>query len=376
MVCSHLTRLGITANKFESTSDDNIALNNANLVVTDHKTWHQIHPIIEKTNPDIKGLILLPLTNSLMLPDRPGWTSITLPVTSNALKAALNEIDEEHPLSFEIPDSDQEKSAVTAKVLIAEDVEINQKIATEMLSLLGCDVIIAEDGLQAVSLFKSYKFDLIFMDCQMPVMDGFEAARNIRALEEESGAKKTPIIALTAGVSPEDKARCNQAGMTGYLPKPFTISDLSGVLRRHRPDTKKVEFKIITSKEGIDNVESKEIINAAPINNIREVEHQTGRPLLSNILDGFSNQMPQKLAELSAAIRNSDYEGTYKAAHAIKSMSANIGAEKVRHICAKIELDGKAQKKGISNTSLIELEAAYEEFLQEFTRCYLLEKEA
>lgn len=107
------------------------------------------------------------------------------------------------------------------KILVVEDNKVNQLVAVTRLEKLGYDVEIANDGKAAVETFQRQHYDLILMDCQMPVMDGFEATTLIRQLESRHGRPHTPIIALTAHVAPEDMSLCLQVGMDGFLRKPL-----------------------------------------------------------------------------------------------------------------------------------------------------------
>lgn len=118
------------------------------------------------------------------------------------------------------------------RVLLAEDNDINQMIAHRMLKQLNCEVVAVSDGKEALEAFRTNHFDCIFMDCQMPGMDGFEATAKIRAIEASSGKDRIPIIAFTANVSPEDKERCKAAGMDTHLGKPVTIKSISDALTR------------------------------------------------------------------------------------------------------------------------------------------------
>jgi signal transduction histidine kinase/CheY-like chemotaxis protein len=115
-------------------------------------------------------------------------------------------------------------------VLLAEDNIINQKVAQAILTREGCSVDVAENGVQAVEMATAKAYDLILLDCQMPEMDGFQAAATIRKLEE--GERRTPIIAATASAFVEDKARCLEAGMDGHISKPISKAAVAAVLER------------------------------------------------------------------------------------------------------------------------------------------------
>ena len=116
------------------------------------------------------------------------------------------------------------------RVLLAEDNLVNQKLASTLLRKLECIVDVAQNGLEAVMLFESNRYDVILMDCQMPEMDGFEATTAIRCLEQ--GRERTFIAAMTANALDGDRERCLHVGMDDYITKPVRPSVLEGVLRK------------------------------------------------------------------------------------------------------------------------------------------------
>ena len=262
--------------------------------------------------------------------------------------------------------------------------EINQRIATEMLQILNFSVVIAQNGEEAVQKFLENDFDLIFMDCQMPLMDGFEATTKIRELEESKEKDRTPIIALTAGSGKEDRLRCLKSGMDDYLTKPFSISELQKTIfqyiskRPNRPESVPVNRPIEAEpadRSKLSGVAS-DILNARAIENIRSIEMQTGKPLLPSILDGFIRQMGEKLSEIAANAEANDSEKLYRTAHAIKSMSANIGAERVRVISAGIEKNARNGIIDDIDQSITELRISYDDFVDAFRDQYLTTKKA
>lgn len=117
--------------------------------------------------------------------------------------------------------------AATLRILVVDDQRINQVVARGLLEKQGHEVVVAENGRLALELFHREAFDVVFMDVQMPEMDGLETAAAIRAFEAEEGRPRTPIIALTALVQPEDRQACLDAGMDHYLTKPVQGVDLS-----------------------------------------------------------------------------------------------------------------------------------------------------
>lgn len=122
------------------------------------------------------------------------------------------------------------------RVLVAEDCAINQMVAESMLTEMGCTVTVVDNGLLAVESVNTDQFDVLLMDCQMPVMDGYEATRRIRESEKSlAPSLHLPICALTANTLPEDRIRCQECGMDDFLGKPFDMDALSQMLLRHRP---------------------------------------------------------------------------------------------------------------------------------------------
>ncbi len=121
-------------------------------------------------------------------------------------------------------------AGVGARILVVEDNPLNQKVAVAMLERLGYGTEIASSGKDALRFVDEGKYDLIFMDCQMPEMDGFETTRELRALEGDSA--HTPIVAMTAHATTEDRNRCLEAGMDDYIAKPIRLEALRKILER------------------------------------------------------------------------------------------------------------------------------------------------
>ena len=121
------------------------------------------------------------------------------------------------------------------RVLLVEDNLINQQVANSMLGAMGCEVEIASNGREAVDLLDQAAFDIVLMDCQMPVLDGYQATAEIRNRETTQMTARQTIIALTANAMPEDRDRCIAAGMDDYLSKPYTVDKLREILEAWLP---------------------------------------------------------------------------------------------------------------------------------------------
>ena len=128
------------------------------------------------------------------------------------------------------PGTEPSSNPAVGRVLLVEDHPVNQAYARDALVSMGCRVDLANNGREAVEMFRAREYELVLMDCQMPELDGWEATRQIRAME--GAGKRVYIAALTAGVYEGDRARCLEAGMDDFLAKPFRIQDLKRLLER------------------------------------------------------------------------------------------------------------------------------------------------
>jgi two-component system, sensor histidine kinase len=123
-----------------------------------------------------------------------------------------------------------ESELLNGTVLVVEDNDVNRMIARQTLQTLGLEVVEAGDGAQALAMLDEQKVDLVLMDCQMPIMDGYAAARAIRDKEARGALVRLPIVALTADAFDDDAARSREAGMDAHLPKPYTRDQLRAIL--------------------------------------------------------------------------------------------------------------------------------------------------
>jgi len=217
------------------------------------------------------------------------------------------------------------------------------------------------------------------MDCQMPVLDGYAATREIRAFESQSSLNSTPIIAITAGSDELDQKRCLEAGMNDYINKPFSLSDIKTIIDTYIEPVQSSgsqtspEIKAQLKPGALETVEFTEeqeaeydVLNISAIESIKDIERQTGRRILPSIFSGYNEQMSEKIVELKQHLETGDSILLYKTAHAIKSMSANIGAERVRHIGSFIEKRGREGDIAELQAIVKQLVDAYEEFNREF----------
>ena len=223
----------------------------------------------------------------------------------------------------------------TASVLLVEDNAINQQVAVTILHKQGYKVDIASDGLQAFLLFQANKYHVILMDCQMPLMDGFEATRKMRKMECEQGLKRTPIIALTANALDADREACLSSGMDDFLVKPIRIKAIRDVFSRFAIGSGDVEAApmiaghVLATKPQ-DDVDLSAHFDFKLLDDLEEVlsEEQYAEIVLL-----FIEGADKRLNELRVAIQNLDVKGIEFSAHSLKGSSANLGARKLSEIC-------------------------------------------
>lgn len=226
------------------------------------------------------------------------------------------------------------KAPVTfnAKVLLAEDNLVNQQVAKGMLKKLGCHKVdLAMDGTQAVSMLENNSYDIIFMDCQMPQMDGYEATEVIRAQEKYRGEQHTPIIALTANALSGDRERCLTAGMDDYVSKPFNQHRITRILEVWLPKELHQKTSIeppLTTEVIPDEAQTTNdsIIEPAALEAIRSLQKEGKEDILAQIINLYLADAPQQISQLQHAFETQDAGTLRNIAHSLKSSSATLGA--------------------------------------------------
>jgi len=247
-----------------------------------------------------------------------------------------------------------------AHILVAEDNLTNQIVAEGMLEHFGCQVDLVSDGHEAVESVGKHSYDLIFMDCQMPKLDGYEATREIRKHERQSGAESTPIVAFTAYAMKSDRERCLDAGMNDYLSKPFDEQQLFGVLHRWLPD------KVVGSHKGNCaaslKVEKGSVhLNSEMLAIFDKIKRPGEADFLSHIIGIYLEDSPGLLEDISEALKVNDHEALQVTAHKMKSSNSQIGAKCMEEICIELEKMGleKNVNKEKSRRLLSELEQEF-----------------
>ncbi len=221
-------------------------------------------------------------------------------------------------------------------VLLVEDNRVNQAVAMQMLEKMGHSITIANTGAEALSQLAAGSFDLVFMDVQMPVMDGIEATRRIRNQELNTGAH-VPIIAMTAHAMKGDRERCLEAGMDGYVSKPINKTALQSamdeVMRLRGINEPKPEMEAQKAPAG----ESRLSVNTDVL-----LERLGGdEKLLYEVIDIFLDEAPKSLEKLRSALMRGDAEATERLAHSIKGELGYLGIDEVSRQARELEENGR-----------------------------------
>jgi signal transduction histidine kinase/DNA-binding response OmpR family regulator len=227
-------------------------------------------------------------------------------------------------------------------VLLVEDNMVNRTLALEMLQRLGCDAMHAGNGVEALDALDKQDFDVVLMDCQMPVMDGFIATRKLREREAQKKKEPTRVVALTANALAGDREACLAAGMNDYLAKPFTLAQLRNIL---------LPSKVSRSAA------NKVTLDASAIDAVRQLDPDGKDRLLSRLIALYRDDSSQLLADIDNGLKMGDAEAIARAAHTLKSSSANLGATNVAAIARQIENSARAGEIGDLIGSVTKLRA-------------------
>ncbi len=269
--------------------------------------------------------------------------------------ATRREIDPGAPVELETPAGSAHPQAPKGSagcLLLAEDNPVNQLVASQILEMAGYSVTVAADGRQAVAAVQAQRFDAVLMDCQMPEMDGYEATRRIRALED-SGALpgRLPIIAITANAFESDRKACLAAGMDDFLSKPFAadvlLSKLASAIGRRPASTAPPPGAPPNPTSGEGAAATDEGLDPAALDELRRLG---GSTLCTRILALYGRTLGEHRAAIVSAIAAGDLATMSRHAHMLKSGSGQIGAGRLRDLCASLEQAGRdGQLSGASD---------------------------
>ncbi|PWT76363.1 MAG: hypothetical protein C5B46_01290 [Proteobacteria bacterium] len=227
---------------------------------------------------------------------------------------------------------------VDARILLVEDNEANQIVVQKMLDQLGFHTTVTSNGIEALALLARERFDLVLMDCQMPEMDGYSAAAELRKREAEAGGtSRLPVIALTANAVECDRDRCLAAGMDDYLSKPFRRDTLAAALARwlsHGAVTAAAPAPTAFASEA-ENLPA--AIDRKALDAIRQLGGPATPDLLAQVIRIYLETAPELLETLRSGLAAGHVDAVRNAAHTLKSSSANLGAGTLSGLCKQLE---------------------------------------
>ena len=230
-----------------------------------------------------------------------------------------------HSVQPEAKEARQLLNLKNTHILLAEDNAVNRMVAESILERYGCYVTPAGNGLEALNLIKQRDFDLVFMDCQMPEMDGFEASVKIRQHEIDHGLSRTPIVAFTANAMEGDRQRCLAAGMDDYMSKPVKKEVMEATLTRWLSD-----------KMGKGEDANVDVIDLEVVESLKTLTDGQHIDIIRSYLDFAKGS----IAAISEAIGNRDAKALREHAHAHKASSKQLGAMELGDLAGELELSG------------------------------------
>jgi signal transduction histidine kinase/DNA-binding response OmpR family regulator/HPt (histidine-containing phosphotransfer) domain-containing protein len=287
--------------------------------------------------------------------------ALTKPVRASQLLDALTEswIERaggdvgarvEHPRH---PAADARRGQLRLNVLVVEDNAINQQVASGMLGKLGCHVEVAGSGIEALERLRGHAYDVVFMDCEMPEMDGFEATAEIR--RRQGAAPRMPIVAMTAHAMEGDRERCLAAGMDDYVSKPLQASALEAVVRRWAPANGDAvrETRLPAERRGPAGA----VVDAARLSELRGILAGDGDPTtFVGMIEAFLDDTAARLETLHQGIARADAVATYQLAHALSGSLLNLGISRMAALAMTLEDRARRGDMGGAETLVQQLE--------------------
>jgi len=250
------------------------------------------------------------------------------------------------------------------RILIAEDNKINQKLVKNIFEGLGYKPDIVQNGLEVIDMLQKENYDLIFMDIQMPEMNGLDATRHI--LNKMNLTKRPVIIAMTAFALEGDKEKCIEAGMDDYISKPFMIEEIIdkitkwfGAKNGQQPQPQKK----ITIEENGSN-----LLDQTVIQNLKKMSNQDEPAFFKDVIRMFESMAPTILQEMEDRCQSGDLEKMGMAAHKLKGSALNIGAKKLAELCRDIEIKGGKNESSGCEQLIASAKIVYESSIWELKK--------
>lgn len=253
------------------------------------------------------------------------------------------------------------RSKTDEQILVAEDNLVNQKVVKSQLERLGYSVEVVENGYEALAALDRETYSLILMDCQMPKMDGYAAATEIRRRESALGMGRLPIIALTAHAMQGEREKCLAAGMDDYLAKPFKQNELAVMvknwLKLESESSENVfainDCELIDKRSQIETSTTASDVTAR----INEFHAEVGEEAANSIVELFLEDSLARLDALRAAIKEKDFTDLKRQAHGLKGSGGNVGAKRLAELCSELEIKANSENSIEATVLIAKIEA-------------------
>lgn len=302
-------------------------------------------------------------------PGRGSTFFFTIQVMETAEKPA-----EQIPVQKSIPPAEVLKDHVKkvadefpAKILLAEDNDINRLLAVKLFERLGYSVHAVGNGREVYERLKQEAFDIVFMDVQMPEWDGLEATRQIRSAELHGN--QPVIIAMTAFAGQDDKDACREAGMDDYIAKPIMLEEIEGMVRKWSTEKRK-EMQSPDKRNTALKSGSGSLLDQTAIQRLMDIGKSTDPGFLQQVLEMFMRQAPADIEVIRNSLDSGDFSAMWKAAHKLKGTSLNIGAMRLSDICRDIEKKGRNLETSGLYGLCMQLEADYKATVAELKELF------
>jgi two-component system, sensor histidine kinase and response regulator len=357
-----------------------------------------------RSDPDLNGLPMV-LVTSLHSTDEVARARevginayLSKPVRRHELYRALTQAVMAPSASTPVADADMQQTQLSVRihgrVLMAEDNTVNQLVARNMLKSLGCKFDIVPNGAEALLAVQRGGYDMVLMDCQMPIMDGYEATRQIRNWElAQPQGKRIPIVALTANALVGDAEVCRASGMDDHLAKPYSRKQLGAVMARWLPthlvenaedialsgpaplsatsQPSNTQSALLDTAAGLasqpEHSEPKFTAPTRPqwrldqkvLNNIRSLEEEGAPSILNEIIELYLEEAPTQISQMHTALADGNALDLGNTAHAFKSASQNVGATHLGELCRQLERNCRSNELAQAEPLVSEIEQHY-----------------
>ncbi|MBN9692062.1 MAG: PAS domain S-box protein [Verrucomicrobia bacterium] len=258
-----------------------------------------------------------------------------------------------------LPTGMEPKPTERLRILVAEDHDINRRLAIFMLERLGYTADFVSDGNEAVESWQRFPYDVILMDCQMPMMDGYEATREIRrreAILPPNTRRHVRIVAMTANAMQGDREKCLEAGMDDYVSKPVRMEALQAALKRHLAADRSA---------GVEKAAVRSLSES-----LAELQREFGREAAVELLGSFLRDTPMRLAELHQLSFGPDDRALARSAHSLAGSSGIFGLNEMRELALEVEAVAGRKAPTASNAVVMQLDRCFERQRPELERLF------